>query len=179
MALFSLASTLGIAYHDVINKTYRQTRFTQSGRLGRLNAGRVICLVVAFVASAVCMAGLLFASVRWEAPMWVAVVLAIPIYLGVSMLVGRVARAEAQALYRASFCAKCSAVAVAVILCVVYAALMCAQPVETFARAADAFAGTPRPFDNSPCAIMREAGFKGCKVRRMTLGTCSIYFANA
>lgn len=28
-------------------------------------------------------------------------------------------------------------------------------------------------------AIMREAGFKGCKVRRMTLGTCSIYFANA
>lgn len=28
-------------------------------------------------------------------------------------------------------------------------------------------------------AIMREAGFKDCKVKRMTLGTCSIYFANA
>ena len=28
-------------------------------------------------------------------------------------------------------------------------------------------------------AIMREAGFKECKVKRMTLGTCSIYFANA
>lgn len=27
--------------------------------------------------------------------------------------------------------------------------------------------------------IMREAGFKDCKVKRMTLGTCSIYFANA
>ncbi len=28
-------------------------------------------------------------------------------------------------------------------------------------------------------AIMREAGFKECKVKRMTFGTCSIYFANA
>lgn len=28
-------------------------------------------------------------------------------------------------------------------------------------------------------AIMREAGFKNCKVKRMTFGTCSIYLANA
>ena len=35
------------------------------------------------------------------------------------------------------------------------------------------------PQGDDMLAIMREAGFKGCKVRRMTLGTCSIYFANA
>ena len=28
-------------------------------------------------------------------------------------------------------------------------------------------------------AIMREAGFKDCKVKRMTFGTCSIYFGNS
>ena len=28
-------------------------------------------------------------------------------------------------------------------------------------------------------AIMREAGFKNCKVKRMTFGTCSIYTGNA
>lgn len=35
------------------------------------------------------------------------------------------------------------------------------------------------PQGDDMLAIMRKAGFKGCKVRRMTLGTCSIYFANA
>ena len=35
------------------------------------------------------------------------------------------------------------------------------------------------PQGDDMLAIMREAGFKGCKVRRMTMGTCSIYFANA
>lgn len=35
------------------------------------------------------------------------------------------------------------------------------------------------PQGDDMLAIMRQAGFKGCKVRRMTLGTCSIYFANA
>ena len=35
------------------------------------------------------------------------------------------------------------------------------------------------PQGDDMLAIMRQAGFKDCKVRRMTLGTCSIYFANA
>lgn len=35
------------------------------------------------------------------------------------------------------------------------------------------------PQGDDMLAIMREAGFKDCKVKRMTLGTCSIYFANA
>ena len=35
------------------------------------------------------------------------------------------------------------------------------------------------PQGDDMLAIMRQAGFKDCKVKRMTLGTCSIYFANA
>ena len=35
------------------------------------------------------------------------------------------------------------------------------------------------PQGDDMLAIMREAGFKDCKVKRMTFGTCSIYFANA
>ena len=35
------------------------------------------------------------------------------------------------------------------------------------------------PQGDDMLAIMREAGFKDCKLKRMTFGTCSIYFANA
>lgn len=35
------------------------------------------------------------------------------------------------------------------------------------------------PQGDDMLAIMREAGFKDCKVKRLTFGTCSIYFANA
>ena len=35
------------------------------------------------------------------------------------------------------------------------------------------------PQGDDMLAIMREAGFKDCKVKRMTFGTCSIYLANA
>ncbi len=35
------------------------------------------------------------------------------------------------------------------------------------------------PQGDDMLAIMREAGFNNCMVKRMTLGTCSIYFANA
>lgn len=138
-ALFSFVSMLGVAYHVVINKTYRQTRFMQGGRLGRFNAGRVFSLIVGFVVSAACIASLLVSSVRWDAAMWIVVVLAIPVYLGVGVLVNRFLRDEVQPLYRVSFCAQCSAVAVGVILCIIYAVMMCAQPVESFSRAADAY----------------------------------------
>lgn len=35
------------------------------------------------------------------------------------------------------------------------------------------------PQGNDMLAIMREAGFTNCKVKRLTLGTCSIYVGNA
>ncbi len=35
------------------------------------------------------------------------------------------------------------------------------------------------PQGDDMLAIMRDAGFKNCKVRRMTFGTCSIYLGNA
>ena len=35
------------------------------------------------------------------------------------------------------------------------------------------------PQGDDMLAVMREAGFKDCKLKRMTFGTCSIYFANA
>lgn len=35
------------------------------------------------------------------------------------------------------------------------------------------------PQGDDMLAIMQEAGFKNCKVKRMTFGTCSIYFGNA
>ena len=157
-AFFSFASMIGVAYHDVISKTYRQNRFTKGGKLGRFNAGRVLCLVVAFVVSAACMASLLISSVRWGVAMWVVIVLAIPVYLGVSMLINRFLNAELQPLYRQSFSAIWSSIAVGAILCIAYAVAMCMQPVEGYSCAAEAFLAVPPVFENSPSAVLSEAG---------------------
>jgi len=157
-ALFSFASMMGIAYHDVIDKTYRQTRFTKGGMLGRFNAGRIFCLIVGFVLSAVCMASLLVSSARWDVAMWLIVVLSIPVYVGMTLLIGARMAGEVQPLYRASFGAKWGAVAGGVVLSVVYAGVVCVQPVETYRCAADAFLAVPELFEASPSVVLSEAG---------------------
>ena len=157
-AALSGASALGIAYHVVVRKTHRQFSLREGGLLARLNAGRACSLVVAFVASAACMASLMLEAARWDAPQWCLVTAAVPVYLLVSLLIGRFLSKEYEPAFRISRTAKWSAAIVCVLLCATYAALLWMQPIASYGSAAEAFAAVSQPFETSPSALASEAG---------------------
>ncbi|MBQ9068607.1 MAG: hypothetical protein IJ131_06015 [Eggerthellaceae bacterium] len=157
-ALLSLVPALGVSYHLVIKKTFEQGKYQEGGYGSRLVAGRVACLVVSFAVSAVFMASLLVECPKWDAPVWVLLVLAVPAYILVSFVVGKMVRKEYAPLHRQSYLAKFSVPVLGVLLCLAYAVVLAATPAETYNYAADAFIAEARPFADSPSTIMSEAG---------------------
>ena len=157
-AALSLVPALGGAYHVVIRKTYKQKQYEEGGFHGRINRGRAFSLVACFVVSAVLVAGIILDSPRWDLPLWVLVVLAVPAYWGIQLLVGSFLRTEYAPLYRQSRTALYGAGILGVLLCLVYAIIASTAPVPTYAQAADAILAVPRPFAASPSALLSEAG---------------------
>ena len=157
-ALFSIVPAIGAAYHVVIGKTYKQKQYQDGAITARFNSGRTISLIVAFVVSAACMASILVESPKWDAAMWVLVVLAVPGYLGISMLVSRFLRKEYAPLLQESRIAVWSAALLGVVMCIVFAIAMWLQPAASYSCAAEAFLAVPRPFDDSASMIMSEFG---------------------
>ena len=157
-AVLSGASALGIAYHVVIRKTHRQFSLRRGGLLARLNAGRVGSLVVAFVASAACMASLMLQAATWVLPEWCLVAAAALLFPLVFLLADRFLGKEYEPAFRVSKAAKWSAVAICILLCVAYLVLLRVQPAATYDSAAQAFDAVSQPYESSPSALASEAG---------------------
>lgn len=157
-AVLSAVSAVGITYHRVVRKTLKQHEYVDEGHLSALNNGRVICLIVSFVASACCMAGLMIEAPKWDAAEWGLVVAAVPVYLGVSLAVQRLVRGEYKPAFRASKAAKWSCLILVALLVVAYLVVCLVQPAETFDSASEAFLSVEQPFGNSPSALASEAG---------------------
>ncbi len=110
--------------------------------------------------SAACMASLFLESPKWDIAEWVLIFAAVVVYPVVLLLMRRYARREYEPAFQASGEFLWSCAIVGFLLCVAYG-VYCAmdpsfgQPVETVL---DAFAKTPMPFENSPSALMWNAG---------------------
>ena len=157
-AALSAVSAVGITYHRVVRKTLKQHEYAEKGLLSRLNNGRTVCLVVSFVASAWCMAGLILEAPTWGVAEWVLVVTAIPLYLGVFLLAQRFLSHEYKPVYRASKATLLSCTVMAVLLTGAYAGIGQLQPAQTFTSASEAFLSVDQPFAGSPSALASEAG---------------------
>lgn len=157
-AVLSAVSAVGLTYHRVVRKTLKQHEYAEKGLLSRLNNGRALCLIVSFAASAWCMAGLILEAPAWDAAEWVLVVAAIPLYLGVSLLLQNALRREYKPVYRASKATLLSCAIVAVLLAAAYAGIGQLQPAQTFTSASEAFLSVDQPFESSPSALATEAG---------------------
>lgn len=163
VALFwAVASTflaVGVTYHAVVKKTFKQVEYVEGGSLAHMNAGRVFCLFATFVVSAACVVGLVVASASWDAWQWAVAAAAVPLFLVVYLLVGKAMRGELVALRRASFNAWASGWIVACLLCAIgMAAMMTLQPAVEPQSATDALLSAENPFGSSPSALMYEAG---------------------
>lgn len=157
-ALLSVISAVGITYRRVMAKLLKQPAYAEHGYLSRLNNGRILCLVVSFVVSALCMAGLLLEVPRWEGTEWLLAVVAIPLYLGVSLIVRRVAQGEVRRPFLISEAVAISGAIVAAVLAALYVGIGFVQPVRTFESASQAFLLTPQPFADSPSVLASELG---------------------
>ena len=157
-AACSVLLAAGITYHAVVKKTINQAALHAGGMLGRINGGRTFRLIAAFIVSVVGVAGLLVASVGWDAWQWGLAVAAVPLFLLVYMLVDKVVGKEAALLFRASLGVRASACITGVLLFVASFALFAVQPTPEVASATEAFLSAENPFASSPSAIMSEAG---------------------
>ena len=157
-AACSVLLAAGITYHAVVKKTINQAALHAGGMLGRINGGRTFRLIAAFIVSAVGVAGLLVASVGWNAWQWGLAVTAVPLFLLVHMLVDKVVGKEAALLFRASLDVRASACITGVLLFAASFALFAVQPTPEVTSATEAFLSAENPFASSPSAIMAEAG---------------------
>lgn len=157
-AACSVLLAAGITYHAVVKKTINQVAFRAGGVLGRINGGRTFRLIVAFVVSAVGVAGLLVASVGWDVWQWGLAVAAVPLFLLVYVLVDKLASKETSFLYRASLDVRASAFITGALLFVSSFVLFAAQPTPEVTSATEAFLSAENPFASSPSTIMSEAG---------------------
>lgn len=157
-AVCSVLLAAGITYHAVVKKTINQAALHAGGMLGRINGGRTFRLIAAFIVSAVGVAGLLVASVGWDAWQWGLAVAAVPLFLLVHMLVDKVVGKEAALLFRASLDVRASACITGGLLFVASFALFAVQPTPEVTSATEAFLSAENPFASSPSTIMSEAG---------------------
>lgn len=157
-AACSVLLAAGITYHAVVKKTINQAALHAGGMLGRINGGRTFRLIAAFIVSAVGVAGLLVASVGWDAWQWGLAVAAVPLFLLVNMLVDKVVGKEAALLFRASLDVRASACITGALLFVASFVLFAVQPTPEATSATEAFLSAENPFASSPSAIMAEAG---------------------
>ena len=157
-AACSVLLAVGITYHALVKKTINQAALHAGGMLGRINGGRTFRLIAAFIVSAVGVAGLLVASVGWNAWQWGLAVAAVPLFLLVNMLVDKVVGKEAALLFRASLDVRASAWITGALLFVASFVLFAAQPAPEVTSATEAFLSAENPFASSPSTIMSEAG---------------------
>ena len=157
-AACSVLLAVGITYHAVVKKTINQAALHAGGMLGRINGGRTFRVIAAFIVSAVGVAGLLVASVGWNAWQWGLAVAAVPLFLLVHMLVDKVVGKEAALLFRASLDVRASAWITGALLFVASFVLFAAQPAPEVTSATEAFLSAENPFASSPSTIMSEAG---------------------
>ncbi|MBQ9954429.1 MAG: hypothetical protein IJO87_03255 [Eggerthellaceae bacterium] len=156
-AILSLALGIGFAYHRTIRKLRRQLALEEGSLASRINGGRLVCLAVAFAASAVMAAGLLLESPKWGSSEWAIVFLSVPVY-GIARISVSVFAKGWKKPFRASVATVLASLVTGAFLCLLYLIFCSAEPVAACSNAAEAFASVRQPFAESPSALLSEAG---------------------
>lgn len=103
-AVLTFVMTIGHVYRVVVKKTYRQVRYREGGMHARFNNGRILSIIIGFVFSAVCSAGLILSTPRWGTLEWILTVISIPLYIVVFLVADKLSRREYTENYRLSGC---------------------------------------------------------------------------
>lgn len=172
-AVFSTFSAVGFAYHRIIKKTHNRSMHKKDGYLYRLDNGRMVCFAIAFVVSAIFIAGLVLQAPKWGLAEWLLALAAIPLYLLISFIIGKLLRKEYEPLFFASKTAFLSSLVLGIVLWLAYILILFLQPPVFYTSAAEAFLSAGQPFSESSSIIMVELGKLTALIDGMTSYTLS------
>lgn len=157
-AALSAILAVGLVYLAVIRKARKQHAYVSGGLFARVNSGRFLSIIAAFVVAAVCVAGLLLEAPKWGIAQWVVVFAAIPAYVGVYEFVKKRLATQYEPLYQTSKAMLASSAIVCALLCAAYLLLCLLQPAAAFDNITQAYQAVKQPFEASPSALLVETG---------------------
>ena len=157
-AVLSSVLAVGLVYQAVIRKARNQHMYRPGQLLSRVNSGRFLSIILAFVAAAICVAGLLLEASRWGVSQWAVVCLAIPAYIAVFAIARKRLATQYEPPYQASRAMLISSFLVCALLCVAYLLINLAQPAAVYANLTEAYVATQQPFAQAPSALLAEGG---------------------
>ena len=157
-AVLTFVMTIGHVYRVVVKKTYRQVRYREGGMHARFNNGRILSIIIGFVFSAVCSAGLILSTPRWGTLEWILTVISIPLYIVVFLVADKLSRREYTENYRLSGCLFWSYIVVGMLLVVLYTVATLVRPMTTYDSAVDAFLAAKNPLEGASSTLVSESG---------------------
>lgn len=157
-ATLSIVASIRPMYHFIIKKVYRQHGLKPGGILSNINGGRTLSTIIAFVVSALCVAGLLIEAPKWGLAEWLVSIAAIPLYPLVFLLAEKVVKTSVESPYQLSQTIRISCIAVGVILCFAYLLICSLEPSTAYETYAQATSGIKQPFEGSPTSLLVIAG---------------------
>lgn len=161
-AAFTVVSMLGLLYQMSINKAHRQCKYAKGGIQAWFNNGRLLRVIISFVASAIFIAGLFLESPSWDAAEWGLIAAAIVLYPLVEVAAKWWARREYSPLFQTSGTLFWACALVGLLLCAGYAAYNAFWPSGSQPQAGSSafaiLASTPRPLADASSALLQDAG---------------------
>lgn len=168
-AILSAATVIALAYPAVMDKIHRRQKLQEGGSLARLNEGRVLRILLAFVAASVLVAGLLLEIPRWGAAEVLICIAAVPAYAcAYSFARQRLAR-EFKQPYLDAHALKVAGLVTGVFMLAAYALACLASLAQPAAAPAEAYVEAFAPYDGAATFLYAEAGKIAAMVDSLTL----------
>ncbi len=158
-AALSAFVALSIEYHVVIRKARRQLSYENEGLSAKVNNGRLISFIFAFVTSAASVGCLVLQSPWWSVFEWLTLVGVCLVMPFVSVAAYRFCSREFQGQFRIERSIRFSCLFVGVIACIAYAVVSLSNSgIDTYDTFLQALTCTSNMLDDSDSALLSEAG---------------------
>ena len=154
--LYAAPATIGSVYGIVVNRSFKQIRFTPTGSLSDRNRKWLLWMAVFFILSL--LSGLLFVlkapgwnNLEWTF-IWIAAVAHYPIF----RFAQRISRKEFAQKLDKKIALSGSIIITAVALCVIYAIISAGSPLDAQINFREWLQSRTMPFEQSSCAVLSE-----------------------
>lgn len=154
--LYAAPATIGSVYGTVVNRSFKQIRFTPTGSLSDRNRKWLLWMAVFFILSL--LSGLLFVlkAPGWNDIEWAFIWIAAVAYYPIFRIAQRISRKEFAQKLDKKIALTGSIVVTAVALCVIYAIISAGSPLDAQVDFREWLQSRTMPFEQSSCAVLSE-----------------------
>lgn len=157
-AMLAALVSIAVAYPFVIKKIHKQLMFQEGVDVSRYLNGRKLVFLASYALSVPMVASLILEVQRWSYSQWIFGVVAIFIFLGISLIVGRISRQRYRETFQTRGTLIISRIVAGIVLTLVYLIINYAISPQNFASLGETLSFTKQLFADSPSALLVEAG---------------------